>query len=146
MKHNGYKKHFMAVTNESNTLKNYASLFINRFGLKNIVQNKKFIVEVWYTNQIVGMFFKMINTHEFTQEIIFLDKQESDLEIISFLTKISSKRISDRLFVQKDVRGFESDYFYIFKPNESRLWEQAVGHLDVNDFADAILKEGSLKV
>ena len=51
-------------------------------------------------------------------------------------------KITKQLFVQKDVRGFEKDYFYIFKPNEKRLWHKAIGYLDVNEFADVILKAG----
>ena len=63
-------------------------------------------------------------------------------EILSFLAKIGSERVTDKLFVQKDIRGFEKEYFYIVKPNEKRLWHKALGYLDVNEFADAILKAG----
>jgi hypothetical protein len=61
-------------------------------------------------------------------------------KILSSITKISSEKVTDELFVQKDVRGFEKEYFYIFKPNEKRLWHKAIGYLDINEFADAILK------
>jgi hypothetical protein len=123
-------------------LKNYASIFVKRFGEKLETQDKKFIVEVWHTNQIVGMFFKLVPASQYTNSIVWENKQDSDLEILSLLTKISSEKVTDKLFVQKDIRGFEKDYFYIFKPNERRLWHKAIGYLDVNEFADAILKAG----
>jgi hypothetical protein len=55
---------------------------------------------------------------------------------------LSSGQITHNLFVQKDLRGFEKNGFYIVKPNEKRLWHRAIAHLDVNEFANAMLKEG----
>ena len=124
------------------TLKNYASIFVERFKSKLEKEDKKFVVEIWHTNQIVGMFFKLVPVSSFNNAIVWVDKQESDWEILSLLTKIGSEKVTDKLFVQKDIRGFEKDYFYIFKPNEKRLWHKAIGYLDVNEFADAILKAG----
>lgn len=123
-------------------LKNYASIFVKRFGKKLETQDKKFVVEVWHTNQIVGMFFKLVPVSQYNNSIVWENKQESDLEILSLLTEISSEKVTDKLFVQKDIRGFEKDYFYIFKPNERRLWHKAIGYLDANEFAHAILKAG----
>ncbi|HAO08468.1 MAG TPA: hypothetical protein DCQ50_16140 [Chryseobacterium sp.] len=123
-------------------LEQYAALFLSRF--KRIVDSDetKFTVEIWHTKQLVGMFFKTIPQAEFTESIVWKDNGNDDFEVISFLTKISSERITDKLFVQKDIRGFEKKYFYIFKPNEKRLWHKAIGYLDVNEFADAIMKAG----
>ena len=88
------------------------------------------------------MLFKMVPVDQYKDDIIWRDKQNNDIEILSFLTKIGSKRITDSLFVQKDIRGFEKDYFYLYKLNEKKLWYKAIGYLDLNDFAEAILKEG----
>ncbi|HKR06388.1 MAG TPA: N-6 DNA methylase [Bacteroidia bacterium] len=133
---------FASLSFKDDALKIYATLFSRRFKPKLDNEKKKFIVEVWHTNQIVGMFFKMISVSEYSSNIVWENKQGNDTEIISLLTQISSERITDKLFVQKDIRGFEKDYFYIFKPNEKRLWHKAIGYLDVNEFADAILKKG----
>jgi len=137
-------KLFSAVNLYDEILNNYASIFIDRFKTKLEKQNKKFVVEIWHTNQIIGMFFKLVPTNSFNNFIVWENKKDSDLEIITWLTKISSEKVTDKLFVQKDVRGFEKDYFYIFKPNEKRLWHKAIGYLDVNEFADAILKAGRI--
>jgi hypothetical protein len=87
------------------------------------------------------MFFKVVNENEFTQNIKTEHKQKKSA-IIKFIARLGAEKITEQLFVQKDVRGFEKDYFYIFKPNEKRLWHKAIGYLDVNEFADAILKAG----
>lgn len=142
MRHKNYEKLFFPIKERSKELENYAQLFIKRFQSNLSNKDRKFIVEVWHTNQIVGMFFKVILAKQYNGDIIWKSKQDSDLEILSLLTKISSEKVTDKLFVQKDIRGFEEDYFYIFKPNEKRLWHKAIGYLDVNEFADAILKAG----
>ncbi|HET8574164.1 MAG TPA: N-6 DNA methylase [Edaphocola sp.] len=142
MKHKNFSAIFHSLDYQDSILNEYAQLFLNRFQSNLSNKDRKFIVEVWHTNQIVGMFFKVIPAKEYNGDIIWKSKQDSDLEILSLLTKISSEKVTDKLFVQKDIRGFEEDYFYIFKPNERRLWHKAIGYLDVNEFADAILKAG----
>ncbi len=139
---NDKNKLFSTINLNDEILNNYASVFVERFKSKLEKEDKRFVVEIWHTNQIVGMFFKLVSTSSFKKTIVPVNKQDSDWEIISLLTKISSEKVTDKLFVQKDIRGFEKDYFYIFKPNEKRLWHKAIGYLDVNEFADAILKAG----
>ncbi|NOS57412.1 MAG: N-6 DNA methylase [Cyclobacteriaceae bacterium] len=130
---------------ENTYLRDYATLFLKRFRSKIESTDKKFIVEIWHTRHIVGMFFKTIPANRFSKSIVWVDKQNKDKEIISFIGKIGSEKITEKLFIQKDVRGFEKDYFYIFKPNERRLWHKAIAYLDINEFADAILKAGRVR-
>ena len=85
------------------------------------------------------MYFKVIDESLFIGEIIFVSDHENLLPTIIALT---SNKLTDALFVQKDVRGFEKEYFYIFKPNEKRLWHKAIAYLDVNEFDDAMLRVG----
>lgn len=137
-------KLFTPLAYEGKILKEYAQLFIKRFQSNLSDKNRKFIVEIWHTNQIVGMLFKVIPANEYKSDIIWKNMQNDMSGILPFLIKISSGKITDRLFVQKDVRGFENKegYFYIFKPNEKRLWHKAIGYIDVQEFSDAILKAG----
>ncbi|GAQ13480.1 restriction modification enzyme [Myroides odoratimimus] len=146
MRHENYEKMFFSIKEKDEALESYAQLFLNRFKSKLEKEDKKFVVEIWHTNQIVGMFFKLVPSTSFKKDIVWINKQDNDWEMISLLTKISSEKVTDKLFVQKDIRGFEKDYFYIFKPNEKRLWHKAIGHLDVNEFADAILKSGKTRI
>lgn len=127
------------ITKENNILKNYITVFFDRFKPSFDTEGHVMIAEVHYTKQFIGIFFKIILKKNYVQDIVFL--QDND-KIISFLIKVSSNKITDKLFVQKDIRGFDKDAFYIFKPNEKRLWHKAIAHLDVNEFADAILQVG----
>lgn len=134
---------FSAIAYNDPILNTYASLFIERFKSKLDDDKKKFIVEIWHTKQIVGMFFKMIPASKYTSPITWVRKQD-DAAFLTLLSKIGSERITDKLFVQKDIRGFDNngEDFFIIKPNEMRLWHKAIGYLDVNEFADAIITAG----
>lgn len=136
-------KLFNPIKSNESILNDYAQLYINRFAPSFNGKGKKFIVEIWHTNQIIGMLFKVINKNEFTKNIK-LENKQNESAILKFIAKLGVEKITDQLFVQKDVRGFEKDYFYIFKPNEKRLWHKAIGYIDVNEFADAILKAGRI--
>ena len=85
----------------------------------------------------------MVATKKYEKEITWINKQDN-AAFLSFLLNIGTEKITDKLFVQKDIRGFDNngDDFFIIKPNERRLWHKAIGYLDVNEFADAILKTG----
>lgn len=143
MKHKGYQCLLEPIekSNIELVLKEYIQIFLDRFSSSLNQNGKQFVVEVWHTNQIIGMFFKVIDEIKCQQEVTIIDKQQTNT-IIPFLLKISNSEVTDKLFVQNDIRGFEKDYFYIFKPNEKRLWHKAIGYIDANEFADAILKAG----
>lgn len=140
-------KLFSSIVYYDELLNEYASLFINRFKTKLETEKLKFVVEIWHSKQIIGMLFKMVPFSEYEDDIVWINKQ-NDTETLSFLAEMSSEKITEQLFILKDVRGFRvnddqsNDYFYIFKPNEKRLWHKAIGYLDVEEFADAILKIG----
>ncbi len=151
MRHKGFEKLLFPLKYKEKALADYAQLFLNRFQANLSNDKRKFIVKIWHTEQIIGMFFKVIPIDEYKDDVVWINnkhkddtsnKQKDASGILRFLIKIGSSEITDKLFVQKDIRGFEKDYFYIFKPNEKRLWHKAIGYLDVNEFADAILKAG----
>jgi hypothetical protein len=127
----------------NNDLEKYAELFLKRFSKSLSTETHKFIVEIWHSKQIVGMFFKVVPKSENQDGVVWIDKSKEDL--LKIAIKLSSQKITDKLFVQKDLRGFEKDFFYIFKPNEKRLWHRAIGYQDVDEFMDAILKTGRRK-
>jgi hypothetical protein len=121
-------------------LDNYISLFLSKF---NHIYNKidqKLIVEVRHSNQIIGLFFQLIQSSENDSAIKYVEVDSTD--IIQKISVLGNERITDRLFIQKDIRGFEKTGFYIVKPNERKLWHQAIAYLDLNDFMDAILTAG----
>lgn len=141
-KSRGYEKIFSVIKQNDTLLKEYAQVYIDHFAKSFNRNGKRFIVDIHYSKQMIGMFFKIIDEKDFTEEI---PTPKTDNKLFTLATKFSSQRITDQLFVQKDIRGFDKDFFYIIKPNERRLWHKAIAHLDVNEFADAILRTGGAK-
>lgn len=142
MRHEGYEKElFSPLGIEDAFLKGYAQVFINRFKNSFERHGKKFTIQILLSNHIVGMFFKVADERKDEEEIVWEDK--SDDNLLSKLHSLGCRQITESLFMQKDVRGFERDGFYIIKPNEKRLWHKAVAYLDAEEFADAMLRNDS---
>lgn len=139
VKSKDYEKIFSAIKKNDSLLINYAKVYLDRFSNSFNRNGKRFIVEIHYSQHIIGMFFKIINESEYHENIVFT---RTDDNLLPLIIRFSSECLTEQLFVQKDVRGFEKDFFYIFKPNEKRLWHKAIAHLDVNEFDDAMLKVG----
>lgn len=140
MKHDGYEHLFKPLDSESLELREYVEVFFNQLNPIYEKMNQKLVVEARHSEQIIGLFFKSV-TYDF-DTIPFRLREEESSSILNFLISLGTEKITDRLFVQKDVRGFEQDGFYLIKPNERKLWHKAIGHLDVNEFMDAILRAG----
>jgi hypothetical protein len=143
MKHKNYEMLFSPYESQAKDLMDYANLFLERFGSKFDDINKRFVVEIWHTHHVVGMFFKVISRQAKCASVEWKSPQDNS-RILKLLLDMGIHKITEKLFIQKDIRGFEKDMFYIFKPNEKRLWHKAIGLLDVNEFADAITKAGSI--
>lgn len=140
MKHEGYEDLFKPLSRTSSELGNYLEVFFNQLNPVYEKMNQKLVVEIQYSEQILGLFFKAV-AQDF-DAIPFRTKEKDESSILNFLVSLGTEKITDRLFVQKDVRGFEQDGFYLVKPNERKLWHKAIAHLDVNEFMDAILTAG----
>ncbi len=139
-KHRVGKINYGADNNPDSILKDYANVFIKRFSGSFNQDGRRFVVKISFNDNVIGMCFEIVDETEFQSGIEY---KRND-KIFSSIMKMSSERITERLFVQKDIRGFEKDYFYIFKPNEKRLWHKAVAYLDANEFADAMLRGGGI--
>ena len=141
MKHEGYEKRvFSPLANKDIFLLEYADVFINRFKNSFEGRNKRFVVQILHNNYMIGMFFKVADVKENKEQVSWESKSEKNF--ISRLSSLGYKQITKSLFIQKDIRGFEKDGFYIVKPNEKKLWHKAIAYLDAEEFADAILREG----
>lgn len=125
-------------------LHEYAQIFINHFGQRFDTNGKKFEVEIVYSNYSILMKFK-VNPNPSKEKNNISWTKLGDKELIKFLAKISYQNLSQNLFIQKDIKGFEKDYFYIAKPNQFKLWHPALAHLDLSEFMDALHNSNSQK-
>ena len=133
MKHKGFEQIFNALPEGSQELETYIKLILNKFTESFKKNKQKLIVEIHHTNQLIGLFFKLVP----------LDKQiksnliETDNDkILKGLSNLGNEKITDRLFIQKDIRGFEKDGFYIVG-----LTRKGYGcncSSDLNEFTDML--------
>ncbi len=128
---------------ESEDLNNYVNLFLDRFNPVYKRTNQKVSAEIIYNRNVICVFFKLIDLDSNVEGINWIESKND--VILKVLFKLGIERITDKLFIQKDIRGFENDGFFIIKPNEKKLWHKAIAHLDLLEFVDAILTSGKKK-
>jgi len=139
MRHKGYEKNALGALKRNDPfLIGYSDVYFNRFKKSFEKSNKKFVLQILYNDYMIGMFFKIINAKNIKEKITW--KREPAKGLISKLHSLGCQEITNNLFIQKDIRGFERNGFYIIKPNEKKLWHKAVAYLDVAEFTEAMLK------
>src|SRR5690606_20530725 len=73
MKHKGVEKIFSPLNTKSIELQNYINLFLERFNGSFKNSNQKLIVEIHLTDQLVGLFFKLISLKQQKEFINYVD-------------------------------------------------------------------------
>ena len=72
------------------------------------------------------------------EEVAIQKIQYPDLtDLLSAMSDDLSRQVADNLFLHRDLRVYDSEGFWIFKPAERRLWSEASA---LND-ADAVFLE-----
>lgn len=118
-------------------LEEYSKVFINHFGNRFNSDNKYFEVEILFSNHTILMKFKIISEISIEKNNILWIK-EGDKELLQNISNLSFENLSHNLFMQKDVKGFEEDFFYVAKPNQFKSWHPALAYLDLAEFIDAL--------
>lgn len=75
-------------------LEKYIYLFINRFKDSLVKNDKhKFIVEIWHTSKLIGMFFKVVQNNDSNFEKIIWKNGFNINQIIKFLIKLGIEKL-----------------------------------------------------
>ena len=132
--HNRYRNH---------VLENYAEVYLQEF--RKIYTDEYIQVEIYLLDHFIAMNFIFMDS-EPTKKIIY-PKDNTEKEVFKlFSDKLSISQETntsnpiDNLFIQKDIKGFEANSFYIIKPNEYKCWHRAMAWYDVAEFKEAIQK------
>jgi hypothetical protein len=131
------------VDNNFKYLGRYADVYIHE--LEKIYTDEFIKIEIYPLNHFIAMNFIFLNKKP-EQKIVYSQK----MDIISVFKKMANNlsvskitNITDpkeNLYIQKDIKGFESNSFYIIKPNEYKCWHRAIAWYDVAEFKEAIQK------
>lgn len=128
---------FKSLPMKSEILSEYVGVFLKRFNSVYASRGQKLTAQVLHNQTLIGVRFNLSKHDGLIKEIDW--KECNDDKLIDFVSMLGVQHITDKLFVQKDIRGFEKDGFYIIKPNEFKLWHLGIAHLDLNEFVEAIL-------
>ena len=136
------QKFLRKVDSDIEFLKKYAEVYIQEF--EKIYDDEFIQVEIYPLNHFIAMNFvfsdkKPKNKIEFPK-----DKKDEKEVLQSLANNLSISQITDaknsehNLFIQKDIKGFEKNSFYIIKPNEFKCWHRAMAWYDVAGFKETI--------
>nr|BFF38206.1 hypothetical protein BACY1_00110 [Tenacibaculum mesophilum] len=130
---------FKKITTENTfVIDSYCQVFIKHFNTRFNRIKKDFIADVYINDDFIAIHYiisgkkqKKSITHYFNTDLDYTIKQIGGLGI---------QNVSTDLFTQQDIRGFNKNSFYIIKPNIIKNWHQAMAHLDLSEFIEAIAK------
>lgn len=134
------KLHKLIRPPDEDELKRYAEVFYNHFSPVYNDENERLQIDIYRMPYFIAMLFKIVPSPS-TNEQIIIRHDETEKAFFQLIAQsFSMYEESDRIFIQKDVKGFEEDFFYIIKPNEYKCWHRAIAHYDLAEFSEAIMK------
>lgn len=129
------------IHNDHNVLKSYVEIFRSEF--EKIYENEYIHVDVYPLFHFIAINFsfeKQKPNHEIN--IISTDENtDKNLVFKALSNSISISQVTKDLYIQKDIKGFEENSFYIIKPNEYKCWHKAMAWYDVSEIKEAIQSE-----
>lgn len=117
----------------------YAEVYFSE--LESIYPNEHLSVEVYNLNHFIALNFVFSNEAPINK-INYKTKENDEWEVLKKIAQTTSiSQLSKDIFIQKDVKGFEENSFYIIKPNEHKCWHRAMAWYDVAEIKQMIEAE-----
>lgn len=129
------------VDDKIDFLKKYAQVYLDEFS--KIYIDEYIQVEIYPLKHFIAMNFVM-KVDKPEKSIIYSDNKDIASVLKTLANKlsiseiVSTNDIEKNLFIQKDIKGFEDNSFYIIKPNEYKCWHRAMAWYDVAEFKEVI--------
>lgn len=122
-------------------LLNFAQVFFDHYGNIYNEDNQYFQIEIYKLDYFVAMKFMVVPEKPLEKDQIKFGIVESEKKLFRILSQqLSIYEVSNQIFIQKNVIGFEKDWFYLIKPNEYKSWHRAMAHYDIAEFDNEIIK------
>lgn len=131
------------VDKDKEFLEKYAEVYLKEFS--EIYENEFIQVEVFPLEHFIAMNFVM-KKEQPNKSIIYSENDDTESVLKTLANTLSISEIvntsdpTKNLYIQKDIKGFEENSFYIIKPNEYKCWHRAMAWYDVSEFKEAIQK------
>jgi len=121
--------------NDIDILSDYCDIFINHFSKRFNKNNKMFAIDAFINEDFIALHFVIIKKRNNT--IKYNYGADIDSTLIA-LGGLGINEVSAGLFSQQDIRGFNTNSFYLIKPNIIKNWHLAMAHGDLIEFIEAI--------
>lgn len=127
--------------NKKFVLERYAEVYLQEF--ERIYDTEFIQVEIYSLDFFIAMNFVFLDEKP-SEKIIYSEKKDEKQVLESLANTLSISQITNakdaehNLFIQKDIKGFEKNSFYIIKPNEYKCWHRAMAWYDVAEFKETI--------
>lgn len=124
------------VDTDEIVLNKYADVFFNEF--KNVYEGEYLQVQVYPLDYFIAMSFYFVQDKP--QKRVTINREiKNEIEVFRLIANnLSISEISKDLYIQKDIKGFENNSFYIIKPNEYKSWHSAIAWYDVAEIKKII--------
>ncbi len=127
-------------------LRKYSEVFLKEFD--NVYEDEFLKIEIYPLKHFIAINFRFIkNKPSQNNQIEFIYNNTSEKEVLSILSEqltiwniTDCKNHENNIYIQKDIKGFEEDSFYIIKPNEYKCWHPAMAWYDVAEIKETIEK------
>ncbi|WP_352423903.1 DNA methyltransferase [Proteiniphilum sp.] len=127
--------------NRKFVMERYAEVYLQEF--EKIYSNEHLQAEVYILDHFIAMNF-VFHAEKVDKKIIF-PKEKNEFEVLERLadnlgiSEVASTTDPEKnLFIQKDIKGFDKNSFYIIKPNEYKSWHRAMAWYDIAEFKSKI--------
>lgn len=121
-----------------NELETYATLFIKHFKHYFNENDGEYLhSEIYVSDNFIGINFK-IDENTPSKLIEF----KEDPNIVNLYGNLSIIE-QNNLYVQKDIKGFTENSFYVIKSNEYKNWHPAIARLDIVEFMNKLMEMGN---
>lgn len=118
-------------------LEKYAEVYIQEF--QKIYLDENIQIEIYPLQHFIAMNF-VFSSEEKVDKIVYPKDKLNEMEVLKRIGNLSISQITNNtdktknLFMQKDIKGFEQNSFYIIKPNEYKCWHRAMAWYDIAEF------------
>lgn len=117
---------------------NYVQIFLDYFGSKWNGNPDYFEIDIYLDRYFVCVNFKL-SAKKRDNPIVFYEDSKIKEKIL-FLTKLTTEKITNKFYKQREIRGFNKTSFYIIKTNQFKNWHPAIAEVDLHEFISDMMR------
>ncbi len=122
---------------EKSEIEAYINIFKEHFNkLHNGGERAYFNVKVIQSKNILACEFSIDNE----KHDDYWQPEKSNENILELLVNLGFKKVSNGLFIQKDIKTLKRNSFSVAKPKQYKYWHKAIARLDVVEFMEVMLQ------